>query len=243
MLQLTKTTTIKQISNTDYNVNMINSIKKHPTYKKHRQDSKKVTFAAQYGGTFKTFVNNSGFSIKEAKSLEENYHKLYTASDQWGEDKITKAADIGYIDIAFGLRLRVPMLNQVIYGSSSVPYEALAEKRTAINATQQSYGLLNHRSAIELQNRLFKSKYIYNIKPICHIHDSQYFLVRNKPEVVKWLNDNLIKCMEWQKLPEIKHDKVKLSAGLCIYYPSWNEEIELPNYTDLNTITNILNKL
>ena len=107
----------------------------------------------------------------------------------------------------------------------------------------QSWGILNNRAAIELQNRLFKSKHIYNIKPIAHIHDAQYFLVRNKPEVVKWLNDNLVKCMEWQELPEIKHDKVKLGGSLCIYHKTWNDEIELPKYTDLNTITNILNGL
>ncbi|MCG8696830.1 MAG: hypothetical protein MI922_02155 [Bacteroidales bacterium] len=81
------------------------------------------------------------------------------------------------------------------------------------------------------------------IKPIAHIHDAQYFLVRKDPTTLKWLNDNLIECMEWQNLSEIKHDQVKITAGLEIYFPTWNDKIQVPNNASLSEITKIIASL
>lgn len=36
--------------------------------------------------------------------------------------------------------------------------------------------------------------------------------------------------MEWQDLPELRHDKVKLKANLEVFYNGWHQPIELPNY-------------
>jgi DNA polymerase-1 len=35
--------------------------------------------------------------------------------------------------------------------------------------------------------------------------------------------------MQWQELPEIQHDTVKLGAALDIFWPSWADALELPN--------------
>ena len=116
-------------------------------YPKLRSKSKTITFAAQYGGTYITFMNN-GFSKKEAQEIERNYHKMYEIADQWTEDKIKAACNIGYVPLAFGGRLRTPVLSQVIYGDR-MPYKASEEARSAGNALMQSYGLLNTRAAID----------------------------------------------------------------------------------------------
>jgi DNA polymerase-1 len=47
--------------------------------------------------------------------------------------------------------------------------------------------------------------------------------------VVHWLNENLVECMLWQDLPELKHPSVGLGGDLSIFYPSWAKEIKLPN--------------
>jgi len=73
-------------------VESINSIASK--YKSLRQASKTVSFAAQYGGSYHTFMN-SGFSEEEAKKLEINYHKLYAISDIWIQDKLKQAAKTG----------------------------------------------------------------------------------------------------------------------------------------------------
>ena len=164
---------------------------------------------------------------------------MYSISDDWVQDKLQQASHVGYITCAFGLRVRTPILKQTILGNKNTPYEAKAESRTAGNALGQSYGQLNNRAAIELQQRILDSPYALDIKPIAHIHDSQYFLIKDKVGLIEWFNRNLIECMEWQELPELQHDIVKLGAELSIHYPSWKDEIGIPNNSTMKQILNI----
>lgn len=207
-------------------VSSINSIE--DKYGKLRQRSKGPTFLLTYGGTYHGLIN-LGFTKEEAKAIEDSYHALYQISDDWVQDKIEKACENGYTDVAFGLRLRTPILGQCIYNPDYLPYQAKKEGRTMGNAHGQSYGMLNNRAAIELEKRLLDSPYRYDILPISHIHDAQYFMVRDDIDAILWLNKNLVECMEWQELPEIAHDKVKLGGGLSLFYPTWANEIKLKN--------------
>lgn len=219
-------------------VESINSIKDtHPTL---RQDSKGVSFAKQYGGTYSTLVKNSGFSEEEAKRIEANYDKLYAASLEWKQEQIDKAAKAGYAITAFGLKIRVPLLKQVITGHRTTPREAEAEARTLGNAIGgQAYGLLNNRSANAFMEKVWNSEYRHKIMPIAQIHDSQYFLVKDDVHVVKFVNDELIHEMEWQDLPEIQHEKVELGSELVIHWPTWASEIKLPNEASIEDIQEI----
>ena len=218
---------IEEITHKEYNVGVINSIAdKYPDL---RQASKTITFLLTYGGTSYGLVNQCGISLEEAKFVETQYHKLYKVSDNWVRDKVKKGSKDGWIHGAFGLKLRTPIIQQTLLNKKSTPYESSSEARTAGNMLGQSYGLLNNRAGIEFQQRVLASKYAYDIKPIAQIHDSMYFIVRNSVGAVKWFNDNLIECMEWQDLPELKHDKVKLGGTCEIYYPDWANPIKLPN--------------
>lgn len=215
----------------------VNSMKKK--YADLRQDSKGPTFALTYQGTWHTLVNNLGFDEDKAKSIEAGYHDLYKVSDAYVQGRLQQASKDGYVDVAFGLRVRTPLLSQVVYGSSTVPYEAAAEGRTAGNALGQSYGLLNNRAANEFMQKVWASKYRYDIKPVALIHDAIYLLVRNDEAVVEWVNNELIKSMQWQELPELRHDTVKLGAALDIYWPNWATATTLPNQADRATIQKV----
>ena len=226
----------------------VNTIKKsHETL---RQDSKAPTFALTYQGTAHTLVTNLGWSWEKAERIEANYHELYKVSDDYIQGRLKQAAKDGFVEVAFGLRVRTPLLKQVVFGSSRMPYEAAAEGRTAGNAMGQSYGLLNNRAAVEFMQKVWASKYRYDIKPIALIHDAIYILIRDDIEVVEWANRELIKSMQWQELPEIQHDTVKLGAALDIFWPSWAQATTLPNGADQATIrslcaatrTNVLKK-
>jgi len=208
-------------------VESINSIEEK--YPMLRQDSKGPTFALTYQGTWKTLVNNIGMTEEEAKAIEANYHILYSASDIWVQERLSRATVDGFITVAFGLRVRTPILGQTILGSRTTPYAAQAEGRTAGNALGQSYGLLNNRAGIEFRRRLMASPYRLDILPISQIHDAQYFLVRESLEVTEWFNRNLVECMEWQELPEIQHDLVKLGGAVEVYHPNWSKKTTLPN--------------
>jgi len=35
--------------------------------------------------------------------------------------------------------------------------------------------------------------------------------------------------MQWQELPEIQHDLVKLGGAVEVYYPNWSIKTTIPN--------------
>ena len=207
-----------------------------------RQNSKLPTFALTYGGTWIAIRDQAGLSDTESKAIEDNYHKLYSHSDEWVQDRLIQASKDGFITVAFGLRIRTPILAQTLLNKKSTPFEAQAEARTAGNAMGQSYGLLNNRAAIEFQQRVLASKWALLIKPIAHIHDAQYFIIKDNIHLVKWVNDNLIACMQWQDTPELRHAKVKLGGDLSLFYPHWAKEAKIPNGSSVEQIRQICKK-
>lgn len=222
-------------------VESINSIKKK--YPELRQDSKAPTFALTYGGTYITLMKNCGFSEEQAKSIEANYHELYRESDEWVKERLAKACDDGFVELAFGLKLRTPLLKQSILGNRSTLHQAEAEARTAGNALSgQSYGLLNNRAAVAFMKRVWASKWRTSIQPVALIHDAIYLLIDDDIECLEWVNKTLIEEMSWQELPEIAHDTVKLGAELDVFYPSWENEITLPNNATQQEIKDVIQK-
>jgi DNA polymerase-1 len=221
---------------------IINSIAvKYPNF---RQDSKSPTFALTYKGTSHTLMKNFGFSEEEAKTIEDNYHKLYKVSDDWVDARIEEAGQSGYLTLAFGLRLRTPVLLRVVLNSGrKLPREAQKEIKTAGNALGQSYGLLNSRAANEFMQRVWDSERRYDVLPIAQIHDSLYFIQRNSLPCLQWVNNNLIECMEWNKLAEIQHPVVGLEAELEVYHPTWAESATVPNKANQKTLRRITAKL
>lgn len=220
-------------------VESINSIK--DKYPKLRQRSKAPSFALQYSGTKFTLMNNCGFSEQEAQQVEKGYHEMYKVSDEWVANKIKQAEQQGYLDTAFGLRIRTPVLGKSILGNSKTPYLAIAEARSVGNAVSgQSFGMLTNRALNEFMERVWKSEYSLDIFPVATIHDAIYLVIKDNINVVKWVNDNLIDCMSWQELPELQHDKIKLTAELGLFYPNWANEITLPNKASRKQIKEIV---
>lgn len=219
-------------------VDSINSIAKK--YPKFRKKSKGITFAAQYGATYHSFMD-AGFSKEEALQIEKNYQEMYSTSVSWVNSKLIQASKDGFVTCAFGLRLRTPILKQVIFGAAKMPYEASAEGRSAGNAVSgQSHSQLTMRAANEFLSRVYKSKYRLDIKLSCIIHDALYEDIPDNLEVVEWVNKHLIECMAWDKLPELKHDIVKLSAELDVFKEGWHKPITLPNNATQEEIEELL---
>ena len=215
----------------------INSIKKiFPTI---RQDSKAPTFLLTYAGTYHGLMDKIGFSEEDAKRIEANYHELYKISDKWVAEHIKKATKSGYVTGAFGLRLRTPLLAKASY--EKMHYLAKAESRTAGNMLGQSYCMLNMRAANEFRERVWASKYKYDILVCAQIHDAIYVIWKDQAGIAKWINDNLIASMQWCGLKELQHPVVKLGAELDIFYPNWNNGISIPNYATIPVIRKVCN--
>ena len=207
-------------------VEIINSIKKR--YPHFRQASKAPTFACQYAGTYITLMNNCGFSETEAKRIENSYHELYKVADKWIADHIERAKELRYVPLAFGGRIRTPLLARCKPGKK-MPYKAQAEARSAGNAATQSYCFLNTRAANKFMELVWASPFRYRIFPAAQIHDACYFVIENDPDVAHFVNEKLIEVMAWQDLPELKHPIIKMSSALDIFYINWCNEITIPN--------------
>ena len=223
-----------------YNVKRIKYVKDN--FDPLRSKSKNVTFALQYRGTANTLVNNSGFAPEEAKAIVANYKHLYKESEEYATERITQAAKDGYVQIAFGLKLRTPLLKRTVMSSSMKANISEAEARTAGNALSQSYGMLNCKAANDFMERVYASPYKYDIMPVMQIHDAQYYIFPDDVDIVKWVNDNLTECMSWQDLPELQHDVVKLGSNLDLFYPHWGNAITLKNNISIEEIYDTVSK-
>lgn len=193
-----------------------------------------------YAGTWKTLVTNCGFTEKEAKQIEKSYHELYKVSDKWVAEKLKQATKDGFVTCAFGLKVRTPLLKQVVKGTGKTPKEAEAEGRTAGNALGQSWCLLTNRAAIDFNQEVRSSKYKYSIKPVAHIHDAQYFLIKDDIETILWANEHLVKAVSWQDDPAIYHPDVKLGGEFSLFYPDWAHELSVPNICTEEQLINIV---
>ena len=238
MLQLASDAVVTEIPATEYDVAEINSIAVR--YKPLRQDSKIPTFALTYDGTFNTLMTKAGFSLEKAKSVEASYHELYKVSDEWVSQKLDEATKTGYVTVAFGLRVRTPLLKQVIRKTRATPYEAEAEGRSAGNALGQSWCLLNTRANMAFMQKVRASEHRLDIRPTSQIHDAGYYLIRDDIKAIKYTNDHLVTEVRWQEHPAIQHDEVKLSGSFGIFYPDWNSEITLPNYASEEEIFSVI---
>jgi DNA polymerase-1 len=207
-----------------------------------RQDSKAPTFALTYQGTYRTLMTNCGFSQAKAIMVEAAYHALYVVSDKWVSDKLDIAMKDGFITAAFGLRLRTPLLKQVIRGTRKTPFEAEAEGRTAGNALGQSWCLLNSRAGSEFMGKVRKSEHRLFIKPCSQIHDAQYYLIKDDIDVVMYANDNVVKACQWQNHSDIAHPDVKLGGKFSIFYPTWDKETTIPNNASADQIYQAVQK-
>ncbi len=240
MVRLQPDSVITELDPKKYDVATINSIEYK--YKPQRQDSKAPTFALTYQGTYITLMKNCGFSEEMAKQIEDRFKELYKVSVEWVDQKLEQATKDGYVTAAFGLRVRTPLLKQVIRGTSSTPYEAEAEGRTAGNALGQSWCLLNSRAGSEFMGEVRKSKHRLDIRPCSQIHDAQYYLIRDDLAALSFTNKYLVKAVEWQDHPDIAHDEVKLGGELSLFYPNWSHEIGIPNGAEGEEIRTVVIK-
>lgn len=227
MITLPDEISIKKISYREYNVKQINSIDyKHSAL---RKKSKQITFALQYSGTEYTLQKRSGFSEQEANRIYDRYNNLYKVSIEWTNTKLKQAATDGYVTLAFGLRLRTPVLAQTIQNTSRTPHEASAEARTAGNALSQSYGMLTTRASIEFMQKVRGSSMALNIKPCLSIHDALYFTIKDDADVLYFLNKHLSHAVNWNFDPYIYHAQLNLGGNTEIFYPTWAEEHTISN--------------
>ena len=214
-------------------VDSINSIQ--DKYPELRRRSKGPTFALQYMGTAYTLHKRTGFSLDQATKIEKAFHELYKVSGKFNEKNKQFMEKHGYVECAFGLKLRTPIISQCVLGNSRTPHEADKEARSANNAITQSWGMLLNRAMNATNRRIEEAGHSQDILPCNMIHDAGYFIVRNDPCHIKFLNDVLIQEMEWNDHKMIKSIDVPMKATLEVG-KSWDTLVPLNNNAPLKEI-------
>ena len=217
-------------------VDSINSIQ--DKYPELRRRSKGPTFALQYMGTAYTLHKRTGFPKEQAQQIYNAFHELYKVSGEFNIKNKKFMEEHGYVECAFGLKLKTPIISKCVLGNSKTPYEADKEARSANNAITQSWGMLLNRAMNATNTRIEEAGYSAVILPCNMIHDAGYFLIKHDPKYIKFLNDVLIEEMEWNDDDAIRSKDVPMKAALEIG-KSWDTLVPLNNNATIEEIRNV----
>jgi len=218
----------------------INSVKKLAS--DLRQDSKSYTFGMNYGQEAPGMAKKQGIPLEKAKKIVEGYKKTYKVLVEWNEANKKQMQKDGYVTGCWGHRVKTPLIQRSFINSSMTPSAVKAEFRSANNAITQSYGILTTVAGARFQDILERSPYKYDIFLMNQIHDAIYLLVKNDPEIVKWVNENLINTMCIMDEPQLIDAPVKLEAELDIGN-SWDKQKTLKNAISIEVIQDTIKEL
>lgn len=165
---------------------------------KIRSQSKAPTFKLAYGGF--PDADKGGVITQE---LFDNYHNiLYPGVTDYRENYVLKTCKRqGYIHLGLGCRMY-----------SSQPDQAI---RTLHNATIQFWSILTMIAINEFNFRVGEVGLEHDVKVISTIYDSIYTQVTRDPEILAWVNEELVDCMTVQYLEhEEIHNEAEGEIGL-----------------------------
>lgn len=81
-------------------------------HKSKRNASKAPRFCFQFGGTGYTLAMNEGMSIEEGMRIEKLFKQLHSGIYAYGEKKLEESIELGYIEYAYGFKLRLPFYDK-----------------------------------------------------------------------------------------------------------------------------------
>ncbi len=187
-----------------------------------RQLSKAPTFKLAYGGF--PDADKGGVITQE---LFDNYHQvLYPGITDYRENYVLPfTRSHGFIHLGLGCRLY-----------SSDPDQHI---RTLHNATVQFWSILTLIAINEFNHRVRSVGLEDSVKVSSTIYDSIYTYTRRDPEIIKWVNDNLIELMCVQYLEdEIIRNEAEGEIGL-----NWADLHKVKNNATVDDIQEVLNML
>lgn len=191
----------------------------HKVLKGIRFRSKAPTFKLAYGGYPDDY---KGGVITEV--IFDNYHNLlYPGITEYREKYVLPfTRDNGYIHLGLGCRM----------------YSDDAENsiRSINNATVQFWSILTLIAVNEINYLIEEAGLQDHIDVISTIYDSIYFTVSDDPEIVKWLNDNIIPvlCVKWLQ------DEVVCNVAKGEIGNNWYDLHKLSNNAPIEEVTKTL---
>ena len=138
---------------------------------------------------------------------------------------VKKSKTVGYTHLGLGCRLYTGDVDK--------------EVRTLFNANSQFWSILTLLTINKMHSLIDTAGLADDIKCISTIYDSIYFIVKEDPKTIVWLNDRLISTMCRSYL---KDQKVRNTATAEIGY-NWSNLTELPNSCSIAHVTKTLKEM
>lgn len=197
---------------------------KHPEAIQVRQDAKPISFGLAYGAFPKKVAATVKIPLDEAEVIFNAYHEeMYPGVTNYRENYVLPTAKAqGYIHLGLGFNIHTEDPDRDI--------------RTLNNATCQFWSILTALTISKLHQLIDDNGLQDDIFITSTIYDSIYFEVREDPEIIKWLNDNIIPIMtkdfmEGQVIP----NEADLEIG-----PNWAELYTLDHNATADDIKTIM---
>jgi len=187
-----------------------------------RFKSKAPTFKLAYGGF--PDADKGGVITQE---IFDNYHDvLYPGITRYREKYVLPATKRqGFIHLGLGC---------IMYSG-----DPAADIRTLNNATVQFWSILTLIAINEFNYRLTEEDLHEEVKVSSTIYDSVYAKVLQDPEIIKWVNDNLIELLCVQYLEEEAiHNEANGDIGL-----NWADLHKISNNASIEEISEVLTYL
>lgn len=192
-----------------------------------RQDSKGPTFGLAYGAFPPKIAATLKISLEEATDLFNNYHNvLYPGITDYRENYVLATSkNEGEIHLGLGFTLK-----------SDDPDKDI---RTLANATCQFWSILTALTINKMHQLIDANEYQEHVKVTSTIYDSIYFEVTEDPEIIKWVNDNLIEVMT---VDFMEDQTIPNEAESDIGY-DWADMIKINNNATVDEIKKVLQTL
>lgn len=171
-------------------------------------------------------------SKSKAQQLSDTYDTMYPELSEFAEETLSLAKSQGYVQGFFGLKLRCPNIR-------ADDREAASKMgRTLTNMRIQSSAMLTVQAVRYLQELIEAQGLVKDVKINATIHDSIYLMIRPTPDVLEFVNTNLIKYMCLPYDGVIVPNEASLDIGT-----SWKDLKGIPNHNDTLDYEGILNDL
>lgn len=187
-----------------------------------RFTSKAPTFKLAYGGFPDS--HKGGVITQE---IFDNYHNvLYPGITDYRENYVLPfIKENGYIHLGLGCRMYSDNADNMI--------------RSINNATVQFWSILTLIAVNEMNFRIEEAGFQDRITAVSTIYDSIYFTLDSDPELIEWLNNNVVPvlCTQWLE-EEVVCNVAKGEIGL-----NWCDLHKLSNNANVEEINKTLEKI
>ena len=199
---------------------------KNGTAKQIRTDAKPANFSLAYGAFPPKVAQTIRCTLEEAENFFNMYHnELYPGVTDYRENYVLQTVkQHGYIHLGLGCRM---------YAS-----DAEASIRTLTNGTIQFWSILTLIAVNELNHRIRQERLEQEIQITSTIYDSIYTQALADPEVLQWLNNNMIEVLTVPYLEDqIIPNEADGEIGL-----NWADLYKIPNNASVEQIREVLNE-